>query len=433
MRMVDIIAKKRDGGKLSKQEIEFFVKGVVDGSIPDYQASSLLMAICLRDMDEEETLNLTQAMVMSGDRIDLSSIPGVKVDKHSTGGVGDKTTMILGPIVASCGVPVAKMSGRGLGHTGGTIDKLESIPGFNTELTQQEFIRTVQNTGLAVVGQTGNLVPADKKLYALRDVTATIQSIPLISASIMSKKLAAGADAIVLDVKVGSGAFMKTVDEAKKLAQAMVGIGKGAGRKTVAVITDMDRPLGKAVGNALEVKEAIEVLKGKGPEDITEVCITLAGKMLELAGAGDFETCTAKARQKITDGTALEKLRQMIEAQGGNGGVADNVELLPKASHTKEFLASDNGYLEAVISDRLGMASMMLGAGRATKESTIDPAAGIVILKKPGEEVKKGEPLMILHANDTALFEAAMAELERAIVISKSRPEHVPLIIDVVE
>lgn len=433
MRMVDIIEKKREGLKLSQEEIEFFVKGVVDASIPDYQTSALLMAICLRDMDEEETLQLTLAMVASGDRIDLSSIPGIKVDKHSTGGVGDKTTLIVGPMVAACGVPVAKMSGRGLGHTGGTIDKLESIPGFNTQLSQDEFIKSVKTNGLAIVGQTGNLVPADKKLYALRDVTATIRSIPLISASIMSKKLASGADAIVLDVKVGSGAFMKTVEDAKKLAQAMVRIGNGAGRKTVAVITDMDRPLGKAVGNALEVKEAIEVLNGHGPEDITVVSVTLAGKMLELAGKGDYSTCTSLARETIKNKSGLEKLRMMIKAQKGLEDVVKDTMLLPRAVHTKQYLANDDGYVQSIVSDRLGMASMLLGAGRATKESLIDPAAGIVLLKKPGDRVVKGEPLMVLHANDSSLFDAASQELDNAVVISDGKPNSVPLIIDFVE
>ncbi len=335
--------------------------------------------------------------------------------------------------MAACGVPVAKMSGRGLGHTGGTIDKLESIPGFRTEVEREEFIKIVQNIGLAVVGQSGNLVPADKKLYALRDVTATVRSIPLIAASIMSKKLAAGADAIVLDVKVGSGAFMKTLDEARELARAMVDIGNGAGRKTVAVITDMDRPLGKAVGNALEVREAIEVLTGKGPEDITEVCITLAAKMLELAGKGDFNTCVALAKGVVQDRIALEKLKLMIAAQSGLADVVEDPGLLPSAAHTKPYLAQEDGYLKAVISDRLGVASMLLGAGRATKESAIDPAAGIVLMKKPGDKVSKGEPIMVLHANNQSLFEASVSELDRAVIISKEPPEASPLIIDIIE
>lgn len=433
MRMVDIIIKKKEGLKLCKEEIEFFINGITDGSIPDYQASALLMAICLKGMDEEETLNLTLAMVASGDCIDLSSITKIKVDKHSTGGVGDKTTMILGPMVAALGIPVAKMSGRGLGHTGGTIDKLESIPGFNTELSQEKFIEIVRDIGLAVAGQTGNLAPADKKLYALRDVTGTVESIPLISASIMSKKLAAGADAIVLDVKVGSGAFMKTVEDARKLAKAMVEIGTGAKRKTVAVITDMDRPLGKAIGNALEVKEAIEVLSEHGPGDITEVCVTLAAKMLELAGMGDFEKCVETARGTINDGSALNKFRQMIKAQNGNEKVISDTSLLPAAKYTNEYRAVSGGYISAIISDKLGMASMLLGAGRATKESSIDPGAGITLLKKPGDMVKEGEPIIILHANDPSLFEASLNELDKAVKISGEKPSETPLIIDIIQ
>ena len=433
MRMVDIIIKKKEGLKLSKEEIEFFVKGITDGSIPDYQASALLMAICLKGMDDEETLNLTLAMAASGDSIDLTPIPSIKVDKHSTGGVGDKTTLILGPMVAALGVPVAKMSGRGLGHTGGTIDKLESIPGFNTQLTQEEFIRIVKDIGIAVAGQTGNLVPADKKLYALRDVTGTVDSIPLIASSIMSKKLAAGADAIVLDVKAGSGAFMKTIEDARKLAKAMVEIGKGANRKTVAIITDMDRPLGKAVGNALEVKEAIEVLSGQGSDDITAVCITLAAKMLELAGMGDFEKCERLAERTIQDGSALMKFKQMIKAQGGNEKVIDDPDLLPSAKFTVEYKASSKGYISEIISDRLGVASMLLGAGRATKEDSVDPAAGITLLKKPGEMVEAGEPIMILHANSQSLFKESVNELEKAVKISSEKPAETPLIIDIIQ
>ncbi len=433
MRMVDVIIKKKEGQKLSKEEIEFFIKGITDGSIPEYQASSLLMAICIKGMDEEETLNLTLAMVASGDCIDLSRIPGIKVDKHSTGGVGDKTTMILGPMVAALGIPVAKMSGRGLGHTGGTIDKLESIPGFNTELSQEEFINIVQETGLAVAGQTGNLVPADKKLYALRDVTGTVESIPLISASIMSKKLAAGSDAIVLDVKVGSGAFMKTVEDAQKLAKAMVDIGTGAKRKTVAVITDMDRPLGKAIGNALEVKEAIEVLRGHGPDDITEVCITLAAKMLELAGMSDFKKCAELAEGTIKDGSALNKFKQMLKAQKGNEQVVDNPGLLPSAKYTVEYKVASGGYISAILSDKLGLASMLLGAGRATKESLIDPGAGITLLKKPGDMVEAGEPIMILHANSQSLFNESLNELDKAVRISGEKPPETPLIIDIIQ
>lgn len=433
MRMVDIILKKKEGLALTKEEIEFFVKGVTEASIPDYQTSALLMAICLKGMDKEETINLTIAMANSGDRIDLSRIPGIKVDKHSTGGVGDKTTMILGPIVASLGVPVAKMSGRGLGHTGGTIDKLESIPGVTTDLDQNKFIEIVQDIGLAIAGQTGNLVPADKKLYALRDVTGTVESIPLIASSIMSKKLAAGADRIVLDVKVGSGAFMKSIEDARALARAMVDIGNGAGLKTVAIITDMDRPLGNTVGNALEVLEAIEVLSGNGPEDITQVCIALAGKMLELAGKGDFNECKALAQQAINSGAALDRLKKMISAQSGQANVVDHPNLLPKAKFTIEYTAVTSGYIESIISDKLGVASMLLGAGRATKESIIDPAAGIVLLKKPGDDVKSGEPIIVLHANDEKLFEDAVKQLDEAVIISPNKPEPVPLIIDIIQ
>ena len=432
LRMVDIIAKKRDGGKLSREEIEFFVKGYTEGSIPDYQASALLMAICLKGMDMEEATCLTMAMVASGEQIDLSAIEGIKVDKHSTGGVGDKTTLVLGPIVASCGVKVAKMSGRGLGHTGGTIDKLESIPGFNTQLTRDEFIRAVKETGIAVAGQTGNLVPADKKLYALRDVTGTVRSLALISSSIMSKKLAAGSDVIVLDVKTGSGAFMKTVEEARELAEAMVSIGTRAGKKVAAVITDMDRPLGYAVGNAVEVREAIDVLKGKGPEDVREVCLTLAAKMLELAGKGSFGHCRELAAQAIASGAALRKLEQMIRAQGGLADVVRDPALLPKAAHVKAYRAKRGGYITGIQSERLGIAAMMLGAGRATKESTIDPAAGIVLLKKPGDSVKEGDALMELHANDETLFESALAELDIAVAIGDNVPEPAPLVIDFV-
>ncbi len=433
MRMVDIISKKKNGFSLNKEEIEFFIKGVTDGSIPDYQASALLMAICIKGMDKEETLNLTLSMAASGDNIDLSEIPGIKVDKHSTGGVGDKTTMILGPIVASLGVPVAKMSGRGLGHTGGTIDKLEAIPGFTTELSQEKFVRIVKEIGLAIAGQTGNLVPADKKLYALRDVTATVESIPLIASSIMSKKLAAGANCIVLDVKVGSGAFMKTIEEAQKLARAMVDIGNGAGLRTVAVITDMDRPLGNTIGNALEVMEAIEVLSGAGPEDITQVCVVLAGKMLELAGKGDFNECKALASESIKDGRALKKLKEMIRAQKGQEDVVDNIELLPKAKYYREYAASSSGYLEAIISDRLGIASMLLGAGRATKDSVINPAAGIVLLKKPGDEVKSGEPIIVLHADHEDLFQDSIDELDKAVIISTKKPQNTNLIMDIIQ
>ena len=433
MRMVDIILNKRNGLALNKEEIDFFINGVTHDSIPDYQISALLMAICLKGMDKEETLNLTLSMAGSGDNIDLSGIHGIKVDKHSTGGVGDKTTLILAPIVSSLGVPVAKMSGRGLGHTGGTIDKLEAIPGFSTELSQESFVKIVNEIGLAIVGQTGNLVPADKKLYALRDVTGTVESIPLIASSIMSKKIASGADCIVLDVKVGSGAFMKNIEDARELAKAMVDIGNGAGLKTVAIISDMDVPLGNTIGNALEVMEAIEVLSGNGTEDITEVCVVLAAKMLELAGKGDFDKCKALAKESINDGRALGKLKEMIRAQNGQEGVVDNMALLPKAKFIKEYTATTSGYIKAIISDRLGIASMLLGAGRATKESIIDAAAGIVLLKKPGHEVKSGEPIILLHANDEDLFANAIREVDKAVIISMEKPKEHNLILDIIQ
>lgn len=432
LRMVDIIAKKRDGGKLSKEETDFFIRGYTDGSIPDYQASALLMAICLKGMDMEEAANLTIAMVESGEQIDLSAIEGIKADKHSTGGVGDKTTLVIGPIVASCGIKVAKMSGRGLGHTGGTIDKLESIPGFNTQLTRDAFIRAVRETGIAVAGQTGNLVPADKKLYALRDVTGTIQSRALISSSIMSKKLAAGSDVIVLDVKTGSGAFMKTLEEARELAEAMVSIGTRAGRKVAAIITDMDRPLGHAIGNALEVKEAIDVLRGKGPADVREVCLVLAGKMLELAGKGSFDRCRDMAAEAIENGSALAKLEEMIRTQGGLADVVRDPSLFPRAVHVKEYRASRGGFISSIRSDSLGTAAMLLGAGRATKESAIDPAAGIILLKKPGDRVCEGDVILELHADDEALFEPALSQIGHAVVIGDKEPERSPLIIDFV-
>ena len=430
LRMTDIIAKKRDGLALTEEEIRFFVKGAVSGGIPDYQTSALLMAICLKDLNEGETLWLTQAMMESGDVMDLSSIPGIKVDKHSTGGVGDKTTLILGPIVASLGVPVAKMSGRGLGHTGGTIDKLEAIPGFNTQLTREAFLEAVKKTGIAVVGQTGNLAPADKKLYALRDVTATVNHYGLIASSIMSKKLAAGADAIVLDVKVGSGAFMKTVQEARKLARIMVDIGRGAGRKTAAVITDMDKPLGKAIGNALEIREVLEILSGKGPEDLRQVCLVLAARMLELAGRGSYEACLEMAQRTLEDGSAKAKFREMIKSQGGLDSVVNDPGLLPLAVHRKVFKAEREGFVTAMISDKLGIASVLLGAGRETKESVIEPSAGLLLLKKPGDRVETGEALIELHANDESLFKHAGAVIKEAVVIGDKASEESPLILD---
>ncbi|AGC69327.1 pyrimidine-nucleoside phosphorylase Pdp [Thermoclostridium stercorarium subsp. stercorarium DSM 8532] len=420
---LDLIIKKRNGQKLTKGEIEYFVNGYTKGEIPDYQASAFLMAVYFNGMDTDETLWLTEAMLNSGDRVDLSAIPGVKVDKHSTGGVGDKTTLVVAPIVASYGVPVAKMSGRGLGHTGGTVDKLESIPGFRTNLSREEFIRNVREIGIAVAGQTENLVPADKKLYALRDVTGTVENISLIAASIMSKKLALGSDAIVLDVKTGSGAFMKTVAEAERLARLMVDIGNGAGRRTVALITDMDRPLGNNIGNALEVKEAVETLNGKGPEDLKEVCIELAANMLFVAGKGEIELCRNLAAEAIEKRTALNKLIEMVIRQGGDPKVIEDTSKLPRAEFRAEWKAEKSGFVEKMNAERLGIASVLLGAGRKTKEEAIDPAAGIELVKKTRDKVEKGETIAFLYASDENRIHEALQVLKSSIVIG---PEPVP-------
>ena len=400
LRMVDIIEKKRDGEELTKPEIEFFVTGYTDGSIPDYQASAFLMAIYFQNMTTAEQGYLTMAMAESGDQIDLSAIEGIKVDKHSTGGVGDTTTLILAPLVAACGVPVAKMSGRGLGHTGGTLDKLEAIEGFHVEISTEQFIQQVNDLKIAVIGQSGNLTPADKKLYALRDVTATVNSIPLIASSIMSKKLAAGADAIVLDVKTGAGAFMKTIDDSKQLADAMTAIGNKVGRDTSAVISDMSQPLGLAIGNALEVKEAIDTLQGKGPADLTELCLVLGSKMLLAANKAETEVDARKQLQHVMDnGDALRLFGQLIKAQGGNEKVIEDTNLLPQAQHEIEVPAVKSGYVSAIDADEIGVAAMLLGAGRATKEDVIDLAVGIMLRKKIGDYVEQGEALAILHTN----------------------------------
>jgi pyrimidine-nucleoside phosphorylase len=400
MRMVDLIEKKRDGKELSSEEIQFIIKGYTDGSIPDYQISALTMAIFFQGMTENERADLTLSMVESGDRIDLSKIEGIKVDKHSTGGVGDTTTLVLGPLVAAVGVPVAKMSGRGLGHTGGTIDKLEAVEGFHVEIENAEFIKLVNQNKIAVIGQSGNLTPADKKLYALRDVTATVDSIPLIASSIMSKKIAAGADAIVLDVKTGAGAFMKTLDDSRELAKAMVRIGNNVGRKTMAVISDMSQPLGFAIGNALEVKEAIDTLRGEGPEDLTELCLVLGSHMVVLAEKAETP---AQARemleQAIKDGSALEAMKTFLSSQGGDASVVDDPSRLPQAKFVYELEAKEDGYVSEIVADAVGTAAMVLGAGRATKESEIDLAVGLMLRKKIGDNVSKGESLATIYSN----------------------------------
>jgi pyrimidine-nucleoside phosphorylase len=400
MRMVDLIEKKRDGEELSTEEIQFIINGYTDGSIPDYQVSAFTMAVFFNGMTDRETADLTMAMVNSGDQIDLSQIEGVKVDKHSTGGVGDTTTLVLGPLVAAVGVPVAKMSGRGLGHTGGTIDKLESVEGFHVEIENEEFIDLVNKNKIAVIGQSGNLTPADKKLYALRDVTATVDSIPMIAGSIMSKKIAAGADAIVLDVKTGAGAFMKTLEDSKELAKAMVRIGNNVGRRTMAIISDMSQPLGFAIGNALEVKEAIDTLKGEGPEDLTELCLVLGSNMVYLANKADsLEEARNMLENAIKDGSALETFKLFLASQGGDASVVDQPEKLPQAKYTFELEAKEDGYVKEMVADEIGTAAMILGAGRATKESSIDLAVGLMLRKKIGDKVQKGESLVTIYSN----------------------------------
>jgi pyrimidine-nucleoside phosphorylase len=417
MRTVDLITKKRDGGELTESEIRFLIQGYTDGSIPDYQMSAMAMAIFFRGMTPEERADLTMAMVHSGETIDLSAISGTKVDKHSTGGVGDTTTLVLAPLVAAIGVPVAKMSGRGLGHTGGTIDKLESIPGFHVEIDNDAFLELVNRNGLAVIGQSDNLTPADKKLYGLRDVTGTVNSIPLIASSIMSKKIASGADAIVLDVKTGDGAFMKEMSEAEELAACMVDIGSRVGRKTIAVLSDMSQPLGNAIGNALEVKEAIDTLRGTGPRDLTELCLTLGSHMAVLAGvAATQEEARGLLETAIRDGSALEKFKVFLTAQGGDASVVDEPERLPTAKHAIPVPAKESGFVASIAAENMGVAAMLLGAGRATKESRIDLAVGIVLHKKIGDSVEAGEALATLYANSLS-YEEAMAKIYESIGI----------------
>ena len=400
MRVYDLILKKRNGSTLSKEEIDYLISGYVNGDIPDYQIAALAMAIYFQGMNEEETLHLTMAMMHSGDLIDLKEIPGTKVDKHSTGGVGDTTTLVLAPLVAAAGAPVAKLSGRGLGHTGGTLDKLESIPGFKTEMSVNDLIRAVKQIGVAVAGQTGNLVPADKLLYALRDVTATVDNKSLIAGSIMSKKLAAGADALVLDVKAGDGAFLKTREEAFALAELMVSIGNGAGRKTVALVTNMDQPLGRAVGNALEVKEAILTLRGEGPPDLEELCLQLGGWMLTLAGrSADHEEGREHLKTLISNGSAIEKFKEMIRNQQGNDQVVEHLDLLPSTDHEVAVVTTARGYISNLKAETIGLAAMNLGAGRERKDSVIDPAVGIILEKKVGDQVFPGDPLAKVFFN----------------------------------
>jgi len=433
MRMYDIIKKKRDGGVLCQAEIEFFVRGYTDGTIPDYQASALCMAIWFRGMNEEETTALTLAMRDSGDRLHLPAMDTLRVDKHSTGGVGDKTSLVVAPIVASLGVKVAKMSGRGLGHTGGTIDKLEAIPGFRTDIPVEEFKGIVNKIGIAIVGQNAELAPADKLLYALRDVTATVDSLPLIVSSIMGKKLAADDDCIVLDVKTGSGSFMKTLEKSRELAEWMVAIGKKAGKRMRALITDMGTPLGYAIGNSLEVVEAIHTLQGEGPNDLTELCVALSAHILTLAEKGSYEECEKMARQAIADGTGLRTFAAMVEAQGGDKEWILNPEKFPKATFEHTVLAKESGYITGVDTEGYGVASLLLGAGRNTKEDVIDPTAGIYLVRKTGDYVEKGEPIAKLYSGNKERFAVAEERLLKATQIGAIAPEKIPLILDVVE
>ena len=432
MRMYDVIKKKRDGGVLSAEEIRAFVEGYTNGSIPDYQAAALCMAIYFRGMNDEETAELTLAVRDSGEKLDVSGIKGLRVDKHSTGGVGDKTSLVVAPIVASLGLTVAKMSGRGLGHTGGTVDKLEAIPGFCTDLAVSEFERIVNETGIAIVGQSATLAPADKKLYALRDVTATVDSMPLIASSIMGKKLAANDDCIVLDVKTGSGSFMKSVEDSRTLAKLMVAIGKRAGKRISALITDMDRPLGYAVGNSLEVVEAIETLQGKGPDDLLELSLALAAQILFLADKGTLDECRAMAQDAIDTGKALDTFARMVAAQGGNAEFIYHPENFQKAPYTREVKLTESGYIAAVNTEQYGLASLLLGAGRNTKEDVIDLSAGYLLKKKTGDAVQAGDTLAVLYASREELFDAAERTLLNATTITAEAPEKRPLIFEVI-
>jgi len=423
MRAVDIIQAKRDGRALTAEEIRFFVDGVTAGTLPDYQASSLLMAIFLRGMTTEETARLTDAMVHSGVRVDLRDLPGVKVDKHSTGGVGDKTSLILAPVAAACGVPVPMMSGRGLGHTGGTLDKLESIPGFRVNLSLDEMKSALAKTGCAMIGQTAQIAPADKKLYALRDVTGTVESIPLISASIMSKKIAEGIDALVLDVKTGSGAFMKSEADSRRLAESLVAIGKASGVQTEAIITAMEAPLGRAVGNALEVIECLDVLKGGGPQDLVDVSVELAARMVVLGRvADDLPAARDQVRRAIASGAGLDRFRQIIEVQGGDPKIVDDYGRLPHVPDRWTVAASRSGFVTALNAELVGRASVVLGAGRDRVEDPVDPAVGIMVVAKPGDEVRAGDPVLEIHFRDSARLEAAKRLTDQAITIGDAPP-----------
>lgn len=428
MRIFDIITKKKHGGILTDEEISYMINAFVKGDIADYQMAAMLMAVWFQGMNDHELSVLTQVMAKSGDSVDLSAIEGEKADKHSTGGVGDKTTLIVAPLVAACGGKVAKMSGRGLGHTGGTIDKLESIPGLRTSLTRTEFFSIVNKIGLSVISQTGNIAPADKKIYALRDVTATIDSIPLIASSIMSKKLAAGSDCIVLDVKTGSGAFMKTLDESIELAQKMVSIGERAGRKTVALITDMDIPLGAAIGNSLEVIESVETLRGSGPDDLTEICLQLAANMLHLLDKGSVPECRAMAKNAINNGSALEKFAAMVQAQGGDASFIYDTHKFAAAHYSRKILAAADGFISKMNAEKCGIAAAILGAGREIKGAEIDSSAGIMIRKKYGEAVRKGDILAELFTSEEKRLEEAEHIYKDAVAINEKEPEKIPLV-----
>lgn len=433
MRMYDVILKKRQGIELSDKEIQWLIRGYVEGNIPDYQMSAFLMAVMFKGMTTKELGTFTMAMAHSGDMVNLSAIKGIKVDKHSTGGVGDKTTLVIASLVAACGGVVAKMSGRGLGHTGGTIDKMESIPGLKTELSEEAFRNQVNNIGVAVIGQSSNIAPADKKIYALRDVTATVDSIPLIASSIMSKKLASGADAILLDVKVGSGAFMKSLDEARTLAQTMVDIGRENKRTVKAVITDMDRPLGYAIGNALEIAEVIQTLRGRGPYDLTEECLVMAAYLLVMSEKGDYDTCYAKVQSALQNGDGLAKLRELIVSQGGDGRVVDNISLLGQSQFTYDIKTSSAGYITHMDTEACGIASVMLGAGRTVKDGPINMTAGIVMHKKTGDSIAEGDVIATLYADDESLFEGAAHAYVQALTIGLEKPVSRDTILAVIE